>query len=244
MSTMRIYKLLLASLFAMNLFPIIAQCDSVVISGVVYDYETREALKNATFKHNNEIVDISTDGKFQISVKAGDSLSVRYTGYENYIIIIPNDLQDVAYISGIFLNKQEVQNSDVLIIPRHYDAKSVACFDPTEISTLMRNAKHNLSIAAYQAGQSYEWDASDNQKHTMAMKTMEVEYKCAVAPTQQVAIYSSMTLEEGLKSAKIEKYENKAYGINAPITPQEEFYITTLFEAKEKEKEKEKEQQK
>lgn len=219
-------------LCSLAFLPLTAQRDSTMISGIVYDYETREALEKASFKHNGEFVDISQDGKFQLYVKPNDTLSVKYLGYKDYIIVIPNNLDAVSYISGIFLNKAEIEASEALILPREYNVESIATFDPKEMQTLLQNAKHNVSVAAYQATQPYEWDAAQNQKFAVAMKDMEVEYKCALAPIQQVGISTSTSIQNPINDAKINKFGEKNLTQFAPITPNEEFYLKSYFEAK------------
>jgi len=208
-----------------------AQRDSVMISGIVYDYETREQLSQATFKHNGEFVDISQDGKFQRYVKPGDTLAVRYSGYKDYIIIIPHDLDQVAYISGIFLNKNDIEASESLIVPREYKVNSIASFDPMEVHSLMQNAQHNLNVAAYQAKQAYEWDAEANQKYAMATKEMEIEYKHAVPPHHQLGVSTSTSLQNPASDFKIDKMGEKALKQFTPLSPQEEYYLKTLFAA-------------
>lgn len=208
-----------------------AQRDSALISGIVYDYETREALKQASFKHNGEFVDISDDGKFQLYVKPNDSLAFKYLGYKDYVIVVPDNLEQVSYISGVFLNKTDIDESEVLVVPREYKVESLATYDPMELQSMMQNAQHNVAVAAYQATQPYEWDAAENQKHSMAMKDLEIEYKSAIAPHQTVGIGTSTTLQNPGKDLRIDKYGEKGFEQFTPLTPKEEYYIKTLFEA-------------
>ncbi|MDA3853850.1 MAG: hypothetical protein PF444_06370 [Bacteroidales bacterium] len=222
---------LLSLLLSLCLFPMTAQRDSTLISGVVYDYETREALKNASFKYNGEFIDISADGKFQLYVKPNDSLAFKYLGYKDYIIVVPKDLDQVSYISGVFLNKADIDASEVLVVPREYKVESLATYDPMQLQSMMQNAQHNIAVAAYQATQPYEWDAAANQKHSMAMKDLELEYKSAIAPHQMVGISTSTTIQNPGKNLKIDNFGEKDFKHFSPLTPTEEFYIKTLFEA-------------
>lgn len=222
---------LLTLLLSFCLLPLLAQRDSVMISGVVYDYETREALKNASFKHNGEFIDISAGGKFQLYVKPNDSLAFKYLGYKDYVIVVPDNLDQVSYISGVFLNKENIDDTEVLVVPREYKVESLATYDPMELQGMLQNAQHNVAVAAYQATQPYEWDAAENQKHSMAMKDLEVEYKSAIASHQMVGVGTSTTLQNPGKDLKIDKFGEKDFQQFTPLTPQEEFYIKTLFEA-------------
>ncbi len=210
---------------------VFAQRDSVMLSGIVYDYESREALKKATFKHNGEFVDISQDGKFQRFVKPGDTLSVRYLGYKDYIIVVPNNLDQVSYISGIFLNKNNIENSEILTVPREYKVDALATYDPMQLQGMLQNAQHNVAVAAYQATQPYEWDVHDNQKFSMTMKEMDIEYKNAIKPTQQVAISANTSLQNPKSDARISEFGKKGLERFTPISPEEEYYIKALFEA-------------
>lgn len=218
---------------------VIAQRDSVMISGVVYDYESREALKKATFKHNGEFIDIAQDGKFQRFVKPGDTLAVRYLGYKDYIIVVPDDLDQVSYITGIFLNKSNIDESDVLVVPREYKVDALATYDPMQLQGMMQNAQHNIAVAAYQATQPYEWDAHENQKYSMTVRELEIEYKNAIAPTQQVGLSSSTSLQNPKGDLQLDKLSEKGMEHFTPLSPQEEYYIKTLFEAGLKEGNKE-----
>jgi len=224
-------NILLLALLGVGLQPLMAQNDSTLISGIVYDYETREALKNASFKHNGKFVDIAEDGKFQVYVKANDSLSFKYLGYKDYVIIVPSDLDRVSYISGVFLNKADIDESESLIVPRDYKVESLATYDPLQMQSMMQNAQRNVAIAAYQATQPYEWDVEANQKHSMAMKDLEIEYKSAIAPHQMVGVSTSTTVQNPGKNIKVDKFGEKSFNTFTPLTPKEEFYIKTLFEA-------------
>ena len=222
---------LISLLLGLSLLPLAAQRDSTLISGIVYDYETREALKQASFKHNGEFIDISDDGKFQLYVKPNDSLAFKYLGYKDYVIVVPEDLDQVSYISGVFLNKADISASEALVVPREYKVESLATYDPMQMQSMMQNAQHNVAVAAYQATQPYEWDAAANQKHSMAMKDLEIEYKGGIAPSQMVGIGTSTTLQNPGKDLKLDKFGEKDFKEFSPLTPKEEFYIKTLFEA-------------
>lgn len=223
-------KLLILFFLVFNFFSAIAQQDSVMVSGVVYDYESREALKNAVFKHNGEFVDISEDGHFQLYVKPEDTLSFRYLGYEDYTLVVPDELDQVSYISGVFLNKNDINASEALVVPREYKVESLATYDPMQLQGMMQNAQHNIAVAAYQATQPYEWDAHENTKNSIAMKDLELEYKNAIAPQHQVGIATSTSIQNFGKDVKLDNMGEKSHK-HSSLTPQEEYYIKTLFEA-------------
>lgn len=215
---------------------IMAQRDSVMISGIVYDYDSREALSNATFKHNGELIDISEDGKFQLYVKPSDSLSFRYLGYKDYVLVVPDDLDQVSYISGVFLNKTDIAGSESIIEPREYEVESLATYDPTQRKQMLENAQRTVAVASYQATQPYEWDAYANTKNSMAVKNMEVEYRGMISPAQQIAVGAVVELLNPLETVELDKRGSKSYASIDPLSPIEEFYIMTLFEARTQQK--------
>ena len=221
--------LLLSFLINLSFSSAWAQMDSVFVSGVVYDYETRETLKKANFKINDTFVELSEDGKFQCYVKPNDSLSVRFLGYDDYVFVIPNDLDKVAYISGIFLNQAEIQSSETLFLPREYNVESLATYDPLDAQRLLQNAYHNVNVAAYQAGQPRQMDAHDNVKMQMGQKEMEIEYKNAISPAQQVGFGAYSTLQNG--KIGVDKLGQKGIGFRSFVSPQEEYFLNTLFDA-------------
>jgi hypothetical protein len=225
-NTLLVLTLILNSAFAF------AQLDSVMISGTIYDYESREAISQATFKVNGELVDIAEDGQFQLYVKPNDTLSFRYMGYKDYVLVVPEDLEHVSYISGVFLNKEDIAGSETVVMPREYEAESLANYDPEQMEQMMNNAKHNLNVAAYQATQPYEWDAYSNTKYSLTMKETELEYKNAIASHQQVGVGVSTTLENPGGDVKIDNMGEKTLKHFTPISPKEQFLILTLFEAK------------
>ncbi len=224
-------KILVLAFLVLGLPQLSAQRDSVVISGIVYDYETGETLKKASFKHNGQFIDISEDGKFQLFVKPNDSLSFKYLGYQDYTIIVPDDLEKVAYISGIFLNKEDIEQSKSLIIPRQYTVESLATYDPTKQQKMQQNAQRNLAIAAYQATQPYEWGAHENTKYTMAKKDMEIKYKGGISPDQQLGLAAASTLSPLPSEVKIRKAGKDGLLSFMPLTPDEEHYLKVLFKA-------------
>lgn len=220
-------------LFLLLLLPLVshAQSDSIFITGKVYDYETQKPLKNAVFKHNGELIKLTDNGDFQCYVKTGDTLAFRYVGHKDYEIIIDNDLEKTAYISGVFLNKEDLISSKHILQPRLNNAKSFASYDPLEMERNMKNAQHTLSIAAYQAGQDREWDVSDNQKYAMNQKEMDIEYKAAIKPSSQVGLGLKTNLLTPLSSITLEKQGLRELPQIKRLTKDEEFYVITLFKA-------------
>lgn len=220
------------SLFlALNIFVMKAQRDSVMISGVIYDYETQQTLKNASFKHNGEFIDVSEDGRFQIYVKANDSLAFKYTGYDDYNFVVPENLTNVSYLSGIFLNRMSIDESETIFVPREYKVESLAAYDPTEQQQLLENAKRNVSVAAYQATQPYEWDAQENAKNAIAQKDLDIEYKGAIKPQYIVGVNASTSIQNFSDDLHLNKQGEKGYPHISPISPKEEYYIQSLFDA-------------
>lgn len=207
-----------------------AQMDSVMISGVIYDYETQETLKNASFKHNGEFIDVAEDGTFQLYVKADDSLSFKYTGYKDYVVIIPKDLDHVSYISGVFLNKESIAESKAIVVPREYKVESLATYDPMERKQLMANAQKNIAIASYQASQPYEMDATDNARYSIDQKHMEIEYKGSIAPNQMIGAGIQSSLADPFNTVELDKQGEKGRNIQ-PLSTQEVQYIKALFES-------------
>lgn len=220
-------------LFIILLLPFVchAQSDSIFITGKVYDYETQKPLKNAVFKHNGEFVNLTENGDFQCYVKPGDTLAFRYEGHKDYEVVIDDDLEKVAYISGIFLNKEDLISSKYILQPRLHNARSFASYDPLEMDRMMKNAQHTLAIAAYQAGQEREWNVSDNQKHAMNQKEMDIEYKAAIKPSSQVGLGLKTNLLTPLSSITLEKQGLKELPQIKHLTKDEEFYVMTLFNA-------------
>ena len=206
-----------------------AQVDSVFLSGKIYDYETQEILKAATFIHNGEVKKLSDNGDFNCYIKAGDTLSFRYTGHENYTIIVGDDLEKMTYISGIFLNQQAINHSEFILKPRLHNAKSFANYDPLKLEQMMNNAKHTLDIANYQSKRAQEWDAYDNQKYTMQQKEEAIEYKSAIGPSQQARISSTAYLYDPLNTWKLKRELATKKKMTPQLSAAEELYLKTLF---------------
>lgn len=206
-----------------------AQADSVFITGKVYDYNTQEILGNAIFIHNGDLVKLSDEGDFNRYIKPGDTLSFRYTGHENYTIIVDEDLDKLSYITGIFLNQQEVTASDFILKPRLHNAKSFASYDPLAMEQMMKNAQHTVDVASYQANQAHEWDAHDNQKYSMSLKEEAIEYKAAIAPSQQIGATGTASIYDPIKTMQLKQKINAQIQKEKTLTAEEEFYLKTLF---------------
>lgn len=206
-----------------------AQNDSVFITGKVYDYESQETLKKAIFIHNNQITNLKEDGSFACYVKKGDTLSFRYTGHDNYTIIVDENLDKLSYISGIFLNQQEIDASSFILKPRLHNAKSFASYDPLQMEQMMNNARRTITVASYQANKAREWDAQDNQKYSMTQKEVELEYKNAIAPAQQVGVDTRASIYDPIATLEIQKKINAKIPEEKELSADEDFYLRTLF---------------
>ncbi len=163
----------------------------LVITGIVYDKETREPLSNALFSINNNSYYTTNElGRFLIRGNPGDTITYSYVGYQRFNVLIPDTLAALEYLLGIFMTKDTILIPEIVIFPRTYSYPSIV--NRNEVTReMIERAQINVNRAVYEGltRPVTTYDADMNAKQTLRIYQMKAQYKgLVVTPENSVGV--------------------------------------------------------
>ena len=91
---------------------------NVFVTGVVCDRDSIRPLPEAIFRLGKEVRGVDKQGRFSLSVQVGDTLRFSHIGYAPMQVVIPDSLRENDFLLGVFMVRDTVLLSEVLILPR------------------------------------------------------------------------------------------------------------------------------
>ena len=200
--------------------------DSIHFSGAVYDAEELSGISEVHILGNGFHSISELDGSFSMWVQTGDTIRFSHVAYKNTSWAVSDTIKNPDMLVGIFLSKDTVAVSEIVIYPRLRSLESLMT-QPLPQDKDIRNAKNNLSLLGYQARntQKTTWDAEDNANYALQKSQMQVEYAGLISPDEMVSFTAIIPIAVALirkKYADKNKEELK-------ITSQEEDLLKTKF---------------
>ncbi|TAJ05764.1 hypothetical protein DMA11_23195 [Marinilabiliaceae bacterium JC017] len=167
-----------------------ARQDSIKLSGVILDKDSLSSLPYAAFDINKQKYLSTEEGQFSIWAKQGDVIKFSHLGFRDTYINVTDSLIMNNYLLGIFLTRDTVQLSEVIIIPRHRNLYAAAKYMPLKITPEQVYASQNLRQSTYQAltTQPKQMDAAQNQQLVLHEQTQKTVYKTQLRPDQMLGI--------------------------------------------------------
>ena len=115
------------------------------------DASTLSPLTNSQVMINNVFYSVSnSDGTFSFLVHRNDSILFRHLGYKPSLLFVSDTLPGREFIAGIFMNSDTVSIGEVVIVPGYTNLKSDIFNAPSNVPSIMDNARYNVAISAYQ----------------------------------------------------------------------------------------------
>lgn len=118
----------------------------VFVTGVVCDRDSLQTLPEAIFRQGNEVRGVDRQGRFSLNVHVGDTLRFSHIGYSPLDVIISDSLKGNDFLLGVFMVRDTVLLSEVLILPRFFTGKY-------QTNTLLLNARNNFNQVLHAASQ-------------------------------------------------------------------------------------------
>ncbi len=201
--------------------------DSLLFTGQVFDRTTREPLPKAVYMIGGRTYVTDELGAFRFSAAEGDTVMFHNIGYKDIFLMVDDSLSNEEFLTGIFLSQDEVELSEVLVVPRHYSLETLVKSTPTDARNL-KIAEQNMKMSAYQALlPNTNWDAETNQKYAIQKEAMKVEYKGMVAPDR----FFGANLTTVVPEVKLTygSAEESTLDLGA-ISTEERKYLQTVFQ--------------
>ncbi len=192
--------------FCANVF-MVAQVtkDSLLFRGVVMEGDSLFSLPFAKYRINDKTGSVSNEeGQFSFWAKSGDVVKFTYVGFKPLFVHINDTLANDNYLMGIFLSRDTIELSEVVIIPQNISPRAYAQNMPLLSDAEETVAQHNVDMSTYQAKTQpvTEWDAEMNQKNFLQARSNDVAYKTQIQPNQMVGV-STVSARKAIERSRL-----------------------------------------
>jgi len=175
------------------------EASDVFVTGVVCDRDSLQILPEAVFRQGKEVRGVDRQGRFSLNVHVGDTLRFSHIGYSPLEVIISDSLRGSDFLLGIFMVRDTVLLSEVLILPRFFTRE----YQP---NALLLNARNNFDRALHAASQPVkEMDQEMNRAMVLEDFARRVEMKGLVDVKLGVGTHSFSTLKNLQRTRQAER---------------------------------------
>jgi len=161
-----------------------------------------------------------------------------YVGYKDTYIHVHDSLDRKNYLIAVFLSKDTIQLSEVIVIPRYQQLLIEAKYMPLIVDPEFTLGNQNVKEATYQAltGAPQKMDAEQNQSMVIEQHILHTAYKTQVPPDKMFgpSTEKHTTFTMYISPYKIKKIQKADE--NKLLTPNEtQFMLNVYREQKNKE---------
>jgi hypothetical protein len=90
------------------------------------------------------------DGTFSFLAYKKDTIIFSNLGYKSNQLFVSDTLNEIEFITGIYLTRDTMSIGEVVIIPRHINLKSEILNARSNTPETFNNARYNVAVSAYQ----------------------------------------------------------------------------------------------
>ena len=192
--------------------------NDVFVTGIVCDRDSIRPLPEAIFRLGKEVRGVDKQGRFSLSVQVGDTLRFSHIGYAPTQVVISDSLRENDFLLGVFMVRDTVLLSEVLILPRFFTGNYKS-------NAFLLNAQNNLNHAIHAASKPVEaMDQEMNRRMMIEDFARKVEMKGMVDVKLGVGT-RSVTVLQGLVRARRQAEKGKVINIEEIDLLKKIFYI-------------------
>ena len=208
--------------------------DSIRLSGMVLDKDSLEVLPFAKYSYENKSFVTNENGEFYFWAHDGDVIRFSYVGYKDTYVQIHDSLHQRNYIVGVFLPKDTVELSEVIVIPRYQQLLLEAKYMPLKVNPAYQNAAHNVEQATRSALSSMpeRMDAEENKQMVIQEQTMKTVYKTQVPPDMIFGIHTDRLIPYIMYLSNKKKMKVKEAGEGTRLTKEEANFLLNMYKKK------------
>lgn len=166
--------------------------DSIRVTGVVLEKDSLTVLPYSRF--NRQTMDYASDekGQFSFWAQQGDVVRFSHMGFKDTYIQINDSLNQKNYLLGVFLSRDTIEISEVIVMPRYERLALEAKTMPLVITPDMARATNNVRNSTRQAltQTPIRMDAEMNQEMVLQERTWSTIYKTQIPPSQTIGVTS------------------------------------------------------
>jgi len=184
MKTKLLYLSLLIITFSVAVKAQTYDGDSIRFSGIIFDKDSLNALPFVKYTFNNVNYTTNAGGEFYTWAKQGDVLKFSYVGYKDTYVHVYDTLHQSNYLVGVFMTRDTIQLSEVIVIPRYQQLLAEAKYMPLIVTPEMVNGNYNIKASTRKALTTVpkKMDAAQNQSMVIAEQTRNNIYKGQISP--------------------------------------------------------------
>ncbi len=184
MKTKLFYLLLLIFALGVKMQAQVDQSDSIRFSGVIFDKDSLTVLPYALYSFGSINYTSNSNGEFYTWAKQGDVIKFSYVGYKDKYIQVDDTLDQNNYLIGVFLSRDTIMLSEVIVIPRYQQLLAEAKYMPLIITPEMVYGNRNVKASTRQALTTVpeKMDAEQNRRMVIAEQTRKNVYKGQISP--------------------------------------------------------------
>jgi hypothetical protein len=125
--------------------------DRILFRGMVIDASTYTPVPNTQILINNIFSSLcGEDGTFSFFAYKKDTIIFSNLGYKSKQLFVSDTLNEIEFITGIYLTRDTMSIGEVVIIPRHINLKSEILNARSNMPETFNNARYNVAVSAYQ----------------------------------------------------------------------------------------------
>ena len=205
--------------------------DSIRLSGMVFDKDSLEVLPYAKYSFEDNDYTTNENGEFYLWAHDGDVIKFSYLGYKDTYVQIHDSLHQRNYIVGVFMTKDTVELSEVIVIPRYQQLLLDAKYMPLQVNPAYQNASKNVKQATRTALASSpeRMDAEANQQMVIQEQTMKTVYKTQVPPDMIFGIHTDRLIPYIMYLSNKKKMKVKNAGNGSRLTNEEANFILNMY---------------
>ncbi|MCU4157181.1 hypothetical protein J1N10_14435 [Carboxylicivirga sp. A043] len=174
------------------LFAQINNQDSVRITGVVFEQDSLNVLPYSRFNLNAKNFSSDEKGQFSFWAQQGEIVQFSHIGFKDTYIQVNDSLKHNNYMLGVFLTRDTVLISEVIVMPRYENLSLKAKTMPLIITPEQAYATNNVRSSTYQAltQTPLRMDAEMNHRMVLQERTWSTVYKTQIPPGKTVGVTS------------------------------------------------------
>lgn len=181
--------------------------DSLLFRGVIMERDSLFSLPYAKYIINNKFTyTANEEGQFSFWARSGDIVHFTYVGFRPLYVQVNDTFSNNNYLMGIFLSRDTILLSEVVIIPQIINPNAVARNMPMLSTRDQMVAQNNIANSTYQAKTQpvTTWDAEMNQRNFIQSRSNDIAYQTQVQPGQMLGVSSTNIIKQ-IDRAKLRK---------------------------------------
>jgi hypothetical protein len=159
---------------------------------VVFEQDSLNTLPFSRFNINARNYSSDDQGQFSFWAQQGEVVRFSHIGFKDTYIQVNDSLKHKNYMFGVFLTRDTVLISEVIVMPRYENLALKAKTMPLIITPEQAYATNNVRSSTYQAltQTPIKMDAEMNHRMVLQERIWSTVYKTQIPPSKSIGVTS------------------------------------------------------